>query len=46
MAEGGVIAGEVFITLHQTLHARWGDWFGWLTVVALAVMVGLAVRKR
>ena len=37
----GVIAGETFTGSGQTLYTRWGDWFGWLMVVVLAVMVGM-----
>ena len=51
VAEGGVntrsvIAGEVFTVPGQTLYTRWGDWFGWLMVMGLAVLAGVAVRRK
>ena len=51
MAEGGinergVIVGEVFTASGGTLYTRWGDWFGWLMVVSLAAMIGLAAARR
>lgn len=39
--ERGVIAGEVFTVPGQTLYTRRGDWFGWVMVVALAVLAGV-----
>ena len=51
MAEGGinergVVIGEVFITPNHALYIRWGDWFGWLMVLGLVAMIGLAVARR
>jgi len=51
VAEGGVnkrsvIAGEVFTTSDQTLYTRWGDWFGWLMVIALVMLVVRAKIRR
>ncbi|MDY6878391.1 MAG: nitrilase-related carbon-nitrogen hydrolase, partial [Chloroflexota bacterium] len=38
--ERGVIVGETFTVPGQTLYTRWGDWFGWLTVILLLVAAG------
>lgn len=31
----GVVMGETFVVSERTLSTRFGDWFGWLTVLAL-----------
>ena len=41
--ERGVIVGETFTVPGQTLYTRWGDWFGWLTVILLLVAAGRAI---
>ena len=41
-----VVIGETFTVPGQTLYTRRGDWFGWLMVAALAVMVGVSILKR
>jgi apolipoprotein N-acyltransferase len=48
MAEGeinerGVIAGEVFTSSDSTLYTRWGDWFGWLMVGLLGMLVAMSL---
>jgi len=53
-AESGVntrtiITGNVFTTSERTLYTHWGDWFGWLMVICLAllvILVKLNQRKR
>jgi apolipoprotein N-acyltransferase len=40
----GVILGETFTAPGQTLYTRFGNWFGWLTVVSLLGLIGLALR--
>jgi len=42
----GVIIGETFTVPGQTLYTRWGDWFGWLMVVGMAVFFGVAVLNN
>ncbi|MBL7163469.1 MAG: SCP2 sterol-binding domain-containing protein [Anaerolineales bacterium] len=49
MAEGeinerGVIIGETFTAPGQTLYTRFGDWFGWLMVGILGMLVVVAKR--
>jgi apolipoprotein N-acyltransferase len=51
MAEGeinerGVIVGEVFTTPGDTLYTRWGDWFGWLMVGMLGVLVAISLLRK
>ncbi|MEE9617529.1 MAG: nitrilase-related carbon-nitrogen hydrolase [Anaerolineae bacterium] len=41
--ERSVIVGETFTVPGQTLYTRWGDWFGWLTVILLLVAAGRAI---
>ena len=48
MAESGVnkrtvISGNVFTTPERTVYTRFGDWFGWLMVVGLILLIGLAI---
>ena len=44
--ERGVILGEVFTSQNGTLYTRWGDWFGWLMVGMLGVLLAIfQVRK-
>ncbi|MCS6939757.1 MAG: apolipoprotein N-acyltransferase, partial [Roseiflexus sp.] len=31
----GVVTGETFVVSEQTLYTRFGDWFGWLVVLAM-----------
>ncbi len=42
--ERGVIIGETFTVEGQTLNARFGDWFGWLMVLALLELVILSKK--
>ncbi len=44
--EQGFITGETFIADGQTLYTRFGDWFGWLLVAGVVVLVGTAVLKK
>ncbi len=39
--ERGVIVGETFTVPGQTLYTRWGDWFGWLLVAMLVILIGV-----
>ena len=41
--ERGVIIGETFTVPRHTLYTRWGDWFGWLTVILLLGAVGWTI---
>ncbi len=41
--EREVITGETFVVSGRTLYTRWGDWFGWLMVAALAALVGAGI---
>ncbi|MCA9934270.1 MAG: hypothetical protein KC415_10115, partial [Anaerolineales bacterium] len=41
-----IIVGETFTAPGQTLYTRWGDWFGWLMVAALVVLVSVAIRRK
>lgn len=36
------LVGTLYLRHTHTLYARWGNWFGWLDVAALAVLLGLA----
>lgn len=38
-----VIAGTTFVLDERTLYTRWGDWFGWLTVGIVVILIGLRV---
>ena len=42
----GVIIGETFTVAGQTLYTRFGDWFGWLMVIALVGLTGWATDWR
>ena len=51
MAEGeinerGVIIGEVFTVSGDTLYTRWGDWFGWLIVGFMGVLVAISLFRK
>jgi len=37
--ELGVVVGETFTVPGQTLYTRWGDWFGWLMVTGLLLLM-------
>ncbi len=43
--ERGVILGEVFTTQDGTLYTRWGDWFGWLLVIAIIFLSVIVVYQ-
>jgi apolipoprotein N-acyltransferase len=36
----------VTVSQERTLYSRWGDWFAWLNVAAVAALIFLRVRKR
>jgi apolipoprotein N-acyltransferase len=36
------LVGTVYLRDTHTLYARWGNWFGWLDIAALAILLGLA----
>ena len=38
------LVGELPLRETHTLYARWGDWFAWLDLAGLIVLLGLAVR--
>ncbi|ABU58168.1 apolipoprotein N-acyltransferase [Roseiflexus castenholzii] len=38
----GVVTGETFVVAERTLFTRFGDWFGWLAV--LAMVIGFVAR--
>lgn len=40
------LVGTVHVRDTHTLYARWGNWFGWLDVAALAALLGLAWERR
>lgn len=40
------LVGTVYLRNTHTLYARWGNWFGWLDVGALAVLLALALAGR
>lgn len=42
----GVVVGETFVVDKETIYQRFGDWFGWLMVLGLAGMLGLAVGRK
>ncbi len=44
--ERGVILGEVFTTQDGALYIRWGDWFGWLMVGMLGVLVAISLFRK
>jgi apolipoprotein N-acyltransferase len=39
-----VIAGDVFVAPDSSLYTRFGDWFGWTTVVGLLALSGIGWR--
>ena len=42
----GVIIGETFTAPGETLYTRIGDWFGWLMVGMLSLLLVLATRRK
>ncbi|WP_448100729.1 apolipoprotein N-acyltransferase [Luteibacter jiangsuensis] len=40
------LVGNLALRETRTLYARWGNWFAWLDVVAVLVLVGLAIAPR
>lgn len=44
--ERTVITGTTFTVPDRTLYTRIGDWFGWLMILATAVLVGIAFFQR
>ncbi|OOG38242.1 nitrilase-related carbon-nitrogen hydrolase [Rhodanobacter sp. C05] len=38
------LVGELPLRETHTLYARWGDWFAWLDLAGLIVLLGLALR--
>lgn len=51
MAESGinkrtVIWGNVFTTPERTVYTRFGDYFGWLMVAGLILLVGFAIFQK
>lgn len=43
---GAQLVGTLHLRDTHTLYARWGNWFGWLDVAALAALFGLAFAPR
>ncbi len=41
-----VVSGNVFTTPERTVYTRFGDWFGWLMVVGLVLLMGSAILRR
>ena len=39
------LVGDLPLRETQTLYSRWGDWFAWLDLAALIVLLGLALRR-
>jgi len=44
--ERGVIVGETFTADGQTIYTRYGDWFGWLMVVGLVLLILFALTRK
>ncbi len=44
--ERSIITGETFTATGQTLYTRFGDWFGWLLVAGVVVLMGAAVLTK
>jgi apolipoprotein N-acyltransferase len=44
--ERAIITGQTFVVPQRPLYTRWGDWFGWMMVVALLVLTGAAVVNQ
>lgn len=42
--QSGIVVGETFMTDQRTPYTRFGDWFGWLEVGALVVLLVIARR--
>ena len=40
------LVGTVYLRDTHTLYARWGNWFGWLDVAALVLLLVLAWGRR
>jgi len=43
-ARDAELIGDLPLRATHTLYARWGDWFAWLDLAALLVLVGMAIR--
>ena len=41
--ERAVITGQTFVVSQRSLYTSWGDWFGWLMVVALVALISATV---
>jgi len=41
----GVTIGEVFTAPGETLYTRWGDWFGWLMMVGLVILIMVRIAR-
>ena len=39
------LVGDLPLRETQTLYSHWGDWFAWLDLAALIVLLGLALRR-
>lgn len=39
------LVGELPLRDTHTLYGRWGDWFAWLAMTGLAVLLALAIRR-
>lgn len=44
--ERAVITGQTFVVSQRPLYTVWGDWFGWLMVVGLLALTGVAIMSR
>lgn len=44
--ERAVITGQTFVVSQRPLYTVWGDWFGWLMVVGLLALSGVAIVSR
>jgi apolipoprotein N-acyltransferase len=44
--ERAVITGQTFVVSQRPLYTVWGDWFGWLMVVGLLALAGVAIVSR
>jgi apolipoprotein N-acyltransferase len=43
---GTELIGDVPLRETHTLYSRWGDWFAWLNVLGVVVLVALAYARR
>jgi len=44
--ERGVVTGKTFTVSGQTFYTRFGDWFGWLMVGILVILVWSSKLKH